>query len=241
MDMQYLINSQRPNHILDFSGTDQEKPFRKNKKKQGANWEYADKKVLYSYNERGFRTVPFSKVAWEESIVIFGCSYVEGVGLAYNDTISSQLEKILNMPVINLGIGGSAIDLACWNSLILYKNYPRPKAVVQMWTALERYSNLRAAINNDVESHGPWTLTSSNAGTIWKERSKFYIYSDRELWRAKLPYYEITCFSETASEVNIDFFHYLDKGRDLIHFGTKTAQATALRVARNLKNQGLTK
>ncbi len=43
--------------------------------------------------------------------------------------------------VVNLGIGGSSIDVACINSLTLYKHYPKPKAVIQLWTFPYRYAN----------------------------------------------------------------------------------------------------
>lgn len=235
--MKHLISSYTPNQSFDFSGSDHEKLFRNNKKKMGKNWEYANKKIVYNYNDYGFRTMPFDKIIWQDSVVIFGCSNVEGMGLAEEDTISAQLEKMINTPVINLGLGGSGVDIACWNSLLLHNNYPRPRAVVQVWSILDRYTDIRKNRNQSV-SYVPQDFGYRN-NLNWQARSKFYIEADRTLWKGKLPYYEASCFHHTASKMNIDHFSCIDYARDLGHPGVNSARASAEKIAENLIKQGL--
>ena len=46
-----------------------------------------------------------------------------GVGILEN-SVPSVVERLINIPTVNLGISGSAVDHACWNSSILHENYP---------------------------------------------------------------------------------------------------------------------
>jgi len=64
--------------------------------------------VTYTYNEHGFRTEHLHDKG--NSIVFLGCSYTEGVGVRYEDTMASIVSKRLNLDCINLGIGGRAND-----------------------------------------------------------------------------------------------------------------------------------
>lgn len=219
-----------------FSSTDDKKSFKKNSKnKKHKDWIYKTKPITYKYNSHGFRTRPFEEVNWAESIAVLGCSNVEGVGLAVEDTLCYQLEKILNIPVVNLGIGGSAVDFACWNSLRLHNYYPRPKSVVQIWTSLDRYS--------DYDKHGYRSYLPRFHGYYyklnWNKRSEHYIESDRALWKDKTVYYEGSFFGATASRLKIKEFDNLDYARDLCHPGIDSNRIAAKNIAENLVKQGI--
>jgi hypothetical protein len=132
----FLYNSSDTNKL--WQETDSKKNFKKNKKKLGDSWHYANKEVYYNLNRNVYRTEEFNNINWGESIVIFGCSLVFGVGLAEDETIPYQLSKILKKNVVNMGVPGSSVEFNLYNNLILKKGYPNPLAVVNLWTNIER-------------------------------------------------------------------------------------------------------
>jgi len=230
--MENFINSDKKNTTLLFTtSTDNKKWFNKNLKKMPLNWEYRNKSISYVLNEQGFREKPFEEVNWKNAIVLLGCSIVFGEGLAVENTISKQLELLVNRPVVNLGIRGSAVDLACWNSLILHQYYPTPKAVIQVWSAPARYTDFDH--NNSMcqyfANHKDYYHKLN-----WRYRSKQYMQTDRVLWKNKTVYYEISFLNEL-----VDFVRIFDKARDLSHPGINSAKTAAEKIAENLYKQGL--
>jgi hypothetical protein len=117
-----------------FWGMDSERLFKENLKIQPSDWYYRTHDVTYTVNSLGYRAPEFDQVDWKNSVVMFGCSTVFGDGVDDADTIPSQLSKIIGKPVINMGTGGSGIEWALHNSLILREFYPVPLAVVQVWS-----------------------------------------------------------------------------------------------------------
>jgi len=225
-------------------GFDTLKKYRKARKTMGPTWEYFNKSFTYIQNESNFRTKPVNEIDWENSIVVFGCSNVYGVGLAEEDTITAQLEKILSIPVINLGISGSAIDLASVNSLILHEHYPVPKAIVHLWTSASRYTdftsgNIRKYIPT-VESKQPRSKDYVSQ-LDWESRSKHYVLADNALWRGKTCYYQASMFQETFTLLDIDNLGTVDFARDLRHPGSESAKLTANIIASALIKLGVSK
>ena len=219
------------------------KYHRKNQKKFGPKWYYYSKKISYKYNMDGFRAPEFSTVDWANSVVVLGDSYALGMGNAIEDIFTTHLEKLLGLPVINLGVSGSAIDRSCWNSVILHDNFPHPKAIVQLWTGTSRYTEYDP---ESPETHGGQRLVNYQPAKRhwcyrheWQYRSMFYVQTDRALWKDKTIYYEATWHYDTAKELAVDFIEDIDLGRDLQHWGYKTHQVAAEIIASNLKKQGL--
>jgi hypothetical protein len=141
-----------------FSGTDNYINFKKNlkifkKKYKNEKWYYENNPVKYTLNSFGYRTKQFDEIDWSNSILIFGCSFISGVGVDDKHTISSFLEKELNIPIINLGVGGSSNSFHLHNSMILSSFYPAPKAVIYVWSNMERYFRY---IFDNVQHHGSW-------------------------------------------------------------------------------------
>lgn len=192
--------------------------------------EWALQNIVYDYNRHGFRCKNFKDINWAESIVVLGCSITTGVGLAEQDTVTSRIESITGIPTINLGISGSAVDLACWNSLILHNHFPRPKAIVHLWTQLDRYTNLTRS--------GLTSYNANNSDYIiehdWGERSKFYIKTDRELWKDKTKYVEASFFKHTALTMNIPGIEMVDEAEDAWHPGKETIKLMAKLVCEKL-------
>jgi hypothetical protein len=233
--MEQFISNKPKNETRLWRPADNEKSFRKNSKRSSNDWIYQTKEVTYSYNEQGFRERPFDEVDWKESVVVFGCSHVEGVGLALEDTLVKQLEKIIKRPVINLGIGGTGVDLACWNSLILHESYPTPKAIVQVWSSLNRYADYK---NEQLSSHTPAGDRKFIAQLNWEFRSKKYIETDRVLWKDKVAYIAATYFDmskDDLSQLNMHQFLRTDLARDLAHPGIESNRLAAEDCAEQLK------
>jgi hypothetical protein len=226
------------NTSSDFGGTDTKKLLEKNLKTQTSNWEYRNKPVRYTINSRGYRTAEFKNIDWANSIVIFGCSNVFGVGLDDEDTISSQLEKITGIPLVNLGASGSSMTYSLHNSIILKDGYPTPKAVVHIWTDYHRTVYYR---RNRIESHGSWNLEKNNYMDVWSNSNHHSAthglmasITSKHLW-SNTSYYEASFWNETANSINCDYLKTEDYARDLIHPGIKTARNTAIKIADNLK------
>jgi hypothetical protein len=232
---QQFLNYRRGSTTLYFDDIDDsENNYKKNHARRGDSWEYHNKKISYILNEGGFRTKTVNSINWKNSVVVFGCSNMFGIGLAEEDTVAAQLEKKLNIPVINLAISGSAVDLAAINSLILHENYPKPKAIVHVWTEESRYTDFKSFKTNNVVNYHP-NYSEYNAKFNWAERSKFYILADRVLWRDQLPYYEASWFENSAKNYGVDFLETVDRARDLHHPGSVSAKVAAEKIAAGLK------
>ena len=229
-----------------------QKDYERNKKELGPDWYYYDKKITFKYNSNGFRAPEFDTIDWANSVVIFGDSYTAGDGNAIEDIATTLLQDILKMPVINLGASGTGIDYSCWNSLLLHESYPRPRAIVQLWSSIHRYGEFSR--NPSVRDGNGSSYTHHLPGDPrpifgrsqycardhnWLERNKMYVLADRVLWKDKLPYYEASVFDVTAEELEVDFLIHRDYGRDLDHWGPKSNIEAANIIAKNLKKQGV--
>ena len=228
------------NDIIDgFTGTDNAEKFEYHSVAFNGDdrWVYHTKKVNYTLNKHSYRTKEFADVDWKESVVMYGCSNVFGVGLDDADTISNQLSIILNRPVINLGVGASSIDYNLHNSVILHSNYPTPKAVVHLWTGPDRTVYYQ---NKKLIFWGGWNLEPNNYFDYWSKHkehgqihAKMASLISKQLWK-DTGYYEASFFTETADLLKCDDLRVIDKARDELHPGIKTAKLTAERIADNL-------
>ena len=224
-----------------FSGTDKEQLFKDNLIKQPADWYYRTHPVNYTVNSRGYRTKEFDDIDWANSVVIFGCSNTFGTGLDDSDTISSKLSEIIGMPVINMGMGGSSIQLALHNSIILRDRYPIPKGIVHMWTDYGRtvYYNKRS-----IDSLGPWSVQSGHKlhpyYTAWidddshgKSHALLASKTSKLLWE-NTKYFECTYFNTTAKLLNCHILSFKDSARDGGHPGIVSSITAANIMAKNL-------
>lgn len=143
-----------------FCGDDSKENFEKNLKKQPKDWYYRNHDVKYTLNSSGYRTKPFDKINWGESIVIFGCSTIFGVGVTDEHTVPYFLEQISGRPVVNMGIPGSSNQLITHNNIILSDSkYPIPKVVINSWTGLTRYVLYE---KKSINCMGSWSKENDN-------------------------------------------------------------------------------
>ena len=97
-------------------------------------WRYHKDKFTYDMNSDGFRTIEFDKVDWKNSYVIIGCSHVQGIGNPYDETIGEYISRKIAAPVINLGVGGTSIEVMYNNLLKQITMYGKAKGYFILWT-----------------------------------------------------------------------------------------------------------
>lgn len=246
----------------DFSGTDNYSNFKKNleifkKNNKNEKWYYENNSVKYTLNSFGYRTKQFDEVDWSNSILIFGCSYISGVGVDDRHTISSFLEAELGMPVINLGVGGSSSSFHMHNSTILSSYYPRPKVVIYVWSNMERYFRY---VSDNVEHHGQWkknlktfnkdkydgiirnVMSIMTIKNLWKDNTIFlnccWNLLDYKFFKSVIPDLDLFYLNyEIEEESDIALHNYL--ARDMSHPGPILHKKASKQLSKILKSYQL--
>lgn len=242
-----LITTDWANRHFNFYSMDSEEQFLENSKKFRSNeqsWIYFDKSIEYKFNSQGYRTSEWNDINWQESVVIFGCSNVVGEGLAEADTISGVLSRLLDRPVVNLGVSGTSIAFSSYNSAMLCNNLPTPYAIVQLWTALARMELYTADVVkiHTAAQHGHIDTISTEFYRSWisyPENPNTHMFFNallsKLLCKSKTRYYEASFFLETANMLQCDYITVDDYARDLTHPGINTAKTVATQIANSLK------
>ena len=224
---------------FEFFGNDSEEEYKKNLAKKGSNWYYATNKVQYTFNSNGYRAPEWDDIDWKESVVIFGGSDVLGVAVDDNDTLSTKLSKLIDRPVINLGVSGAGIIYAAQNAFLLHKQFPTPWAVVNMWSNPVR---MHIYWKEAVQHFGSWSIEKGNFADHWLNpftnpelHCYFAASMSKQLWIDKTRYYEATWWPETSYLLNCKYMHKKESdARDLAHYGIETLQFAAEQIAENL-------
>lgn len=189
-------------------------------------------------NSNGYRAPEFDTVDWANSVVIFGCSLVLGVGVEDEHTLSSQLSQLIGMPVINMGAGGTSMQFSFYNSIILNNNYPTPKAVIHAWTALERTSYY---LQDQIQHHGAWDINDKQTTAYNQDETHpavhalFYQMISKQIWSHKTTYYETSFFKHTSSLLSLPVPRsYIDLAKDNMHPGPKSLYNMAIKIKENI-------
>lgn len=115
-----------------FYSTDEESLFRKNKKRNGPNWEWHDKIIRYEFNSLGYRSKEPDQV--KKFILGFGCSFTEGVGLNEQDIWLHKYSRKLGIEYLNFAKEATGMDIQHYNTLLWKQNkLPLPELVVCQW------------------------------------------------------------------------------------------------------------
>lgn len=227
---------------------DSEDLFKTNLKELPEDWRYRTKDFNYVINSAGYRTKEFNDINWSKSIIVFGDSSVFGVGLPNEDTVSEQIQRETNIPVINLGAPGSSSLYTLHNSVLLSESYPTPKAVVSLWTSPYR---LPYYTEDRVMHCGNWNYDRFKIGYYWNENKdnaimnfRLNVMAFREIWKNKTDYFEISLYQNSAQILQCDFVNQIDFARDVRkqrsgyytgHPGEKTNQIIAKKVISGLQ------
>lgn len=219
-----------------FCGTDSKEAYEKNLKIMPNDWRYRDKKIIYEVNKYGYRTDEWENINWKDSIVIFGCSYTFGVGLAEDETISYYLGELTGKKVINLGVGGGSNELSLMNCTHMINNFGFPEAIVFNWTFLDRFIYLSK--HNNALNVGSWIFSNGHKGerenlnimkNLYNNRIKNAIYLKNINFNYKLilkamlknrcKFVDFSFLTEVANSLNCYLVEIKSLARDLRHSG----------------------
>lgn len=219
-----------------FSSTDSQHLFKQHLKTQSADWHYRSKDVRYKCNSNGYRTDEWDNIEWAHAVVIFGCSCTVGVGLAEDETISSQLSTLLDRPVVNMGVSAASMQHSFINSMLLSKNFPTPYAVVQLWTNIDRLTIFK---EEEIDHSGPWDSDNFPNSIVTNPYQSMLMaaytnIASREFWKNKCKYYSASFFEATAHYTESDWVSIDNQARDLIHPGKGSAKQMADLIATNI-------
>ena len=227
-------------HSKLWTGTDTEQLFKKNLLTEPDDWYYRTNPIEYKLNKHGYRTFEFDTIDWANSIVIFGCSNVFGVGVGEEDTLSSQLSKLINIPVINMGEGASSMEYSLYNSIILNEHYPTPVAVIHIWSSMYRTTHYE---RNTVTHTGSWSPKSiemlgpfgSDDQTHGIVHGRMCQMISKQLWSQKTKYYASSFFDDACKRLNLPLVeHKIDQARDCSHPGRLTLGKLAQQIKQGL-------
>jgi hypothetical protein len=192
-------------------------------------------------NSQRYRAKEFSEIDWNQSIVVFGCSNVLGVGLTDNETLPYCLEQISGIPTVNLGIGAGSADLMLYNQVALKEMSAKPRAVINLWPIIDRFTFFS---KNGYHSLGRWTegrlrtlfiarnMEDSNAEAhaLLSQRIARLLWTDTA-------YFEATFCNVGAKVLGIPHLNTSDRARDNSHPGPESAKAAAQLIFDNIKEQ----
>ena len=219
-----------------FTSYDSPALFEKNLQTQPDDWHYRSKEVTYACNLNGYRADEWHLIDWQNAVVVFGCSCTLGVGLAEDETVTAQLSKMLNRPVVNMGASASSMQFSFINSTLLSKYFPTPYAVVNLWTNIDRFTIFK---DYKIDHAGPWDDTAmykeyaTNIHHSMTEASYISIAS-RELWKNRCKYYSASFFDQTAHYTESAWIEIDNQARDLTHPGRISSKKMARLISRNI-------
>jgi|TARA_Y200000002_G_C22614169_1_gene635199 hypothetical protein len=107
------------------------------------DWNYYDSegKLKYKFNSLGYRTKEFNNLHMDPYMLVFGCSYTEGVGLYEEEIWCKHLADYLQLDYRNLAKAGTGPDIINFNTQLFKRSgFVKPKLVVVQWPQINRKS-----------------------------------------------------------------------------------------------------
>lgn len=128
------------NNTHDWYSMDSEELFKQNAKRLKSVNTYSETDIKYTFNEFGFRSVPFTDESHKDFNILFGgCSITAGVGLPeehiwtsqISEMIQNDLEPAAKIQNFNISLGGRSIDSVARHLYqVITKNLVRPDLVL---------------------------------------------------------------------------------------------------------------
>jgi hypothetical protein len=220
-------------------GSDSKESYQKNLKIQPADWYWRNHNIRYTTNSQRYRAPEWDKIDWDNSIVVFGCSEVFGIGVDDEQTVCYQLGRILKVNVVNLGMpGGSCMGL--WINTEKLLNYNiNPLAVIYNWPTANRVVELIDDTKNIAA--GIWMLNQPprQFGKEWVmhptqgfEYAKHALMSVRRSWSC--PQIHHSWDIDLANFLKLPRHLKVDEARDCMHYGPVSNFMLATRWAKEL-------
>lgn len=205
--------------INNFGYTDSYNLFKQNLKIMPNDWVWRNNKLRYSINSQGYRAPEWNEIVWSNSILMFGCSFVYGVGIDDDQTCANQIELLTNTPVINLGHPACGNMLLWANSSIISYEKINPKAVVYVWTFPHRATQF--LFDYKCINYGP-SVKRDSFSCSWItnpqhniEFLKYCIFNTSILWKCPVVHCSVDVESHKKIPDTILLTPFItDKGRD---------------------------
>lgn len=252
------INSFIIQHIYsknnNFSGLDTEEEFEKNLQLMPSDWHYRTKKITYKYNSSGYRTYEWKDIDWKNAITVLGCSHIFGTGLAEDETMCYQIEKLTGRQTVNLGYGGGSNEIILYNVTNMINNFEKPYAIIIGWTSIDRFILFNKEDHFNV---GQWIVGSKRNNLLpvkdFSIQKRFYdlnsfnkqnlctknyllIQQVKAMCKNINYYYDFSFFYDTAKELDLKHFSYTGKARDLKHPGLEINKEIAEIISKEINS-----
>jgi hypothetical protein len=189
-----------------------------------------DRSVSYKLNSQGYRCPEWEDINWAQSHLLFGCSVVQGIGLASADTLDQELSKLLNGPVINLGIGGGSLPFILANTYKLIDAGVRPKSIILVYPEPSRVALF---LKDRVQHIGTWDHDSWYRTWLKDNNAEYYGYLAGRSIESAWTSVGINVVSVHQPDVPgpEDLPRYVDVASDNQHPGPKTIKLWAKHIA----------
>ena len=218
--------------------SDSESLFQENLQSQSADWIYRTKEIVYERNEFGHRSKSVVDID-SDFILVTGCSYAEGIGLASKDTFASVVATQLGLDYYNLALASSGPDLIYHNLSLWFKNIKKiPKYVIIQQTFPDR---AYIAKNEGILPLGPWFPRIPKGLVTEDEKTKFehLVMSNMCEHYYKIMRDQFTAHMDSLGvkvvEILAGEFKELDVARDLKHPGIASHQEAAVQVLKAIQ------
>jgi hypothetical protein len=190
-------------------------------------------RVVYSFNELGFRERPVKQYT-TDPILVIGDSFTLGLGLPFELTYPQQLEKLTDSQVLNFSLNGASNNWINRKLSILLK-YFSPKAIVVHYTFSHRRENLRTDWFDDERTNqydkttveqdfNNWLVNHTNIKQLVKSIPT--VYSCIPNWHLDIDYDKHPELIKPV--VPIDY------ARDHFHYGELTSKTLAESLAKSI-------
>ena len=202
-----LIDLGLINLVGPFKNNDEKIKFEKNIKKVHPRYLEEDNS-FYQYNNKGYRTKNIENLD-KEFVLIFGCSYTEGVGLHNNHIWCNVLLDNIGIDRLNLAKAGTGPDIQYYNTVQYIKcNYPKPKLVIFQWPESTRKSFTYYEDNNLFLKHHHTASKTATKDTKWYLRR--YCMDQSELQTNN--YFWITAATMLWNQIGVPVFNWSWQG-----------------------------
>lgn len=224
------------------------------------NYCYGDSRyeLLDSYNEMHrsemnseyHRTISIESIT-SDYILVCGCSQSQGESVSKENTYSSVLQDLLEIPVYNISISGSGCDFISTNIQEWCNNFNiKPKHIIIQWS----HPNTRMYHIRDQQLYylGPWVIDKNFRHNLWKKEyelqwiylnnmnyiSQRSINARKELIEFlnlhKINFTEFKCGDNNNIFPDITNIQDIDVGADGRHMGEKSHQNLAKIISKML-------
>jgi hypothetical protein len=189
-----------------------------------------DQTVSYTLNSQGYRCPEWKDIDWTNSHLLFGCSVVQGIGLEDADTLDQRLSKLLNQPVVNLGVGGGSLPFILANTFLLIDSGILPKSVILVYPEPSR---IALFLKDSVKHVGAWEHEQWYRTWLKDNNAEYYGYlagrSIESAWASVGV--QVVSLHQPDVPGPEDLPRYVDVANDSQHPGPKTIKLWAEHIA----------